>query len=233
MRLLEALALLGDLVAQRAQLRRDLVERACAIVDATQLGLELGAEDADQDLTSRVCRRAVQDLVRRVEHGAEQLELLAQDLERERLRLVVLGQEVDDRDVALLTVAMAAPDALLDALRIPRQVVVDDGVAELEVQALGAGLGGDEDPRARPELVDEREPRRDVGLGFCPASCGTSSLQRSSASCARFESLVPRKSVISDSRTSRLCDQALAQVLLRDERLGEDDHLAAAVGAAR
>ena len=106
----------------------------------------------------------MQDLVRRVEHRAEELELLAQDLEREAPASVVLREEVDDGHVVLLAVAMAAADALLDALRVPRQVVVHDRVAELQVQALGAGLGGDEDARARLELVDERESRRDVGL---------------------------------------------------------------------
>ena len=104
----------------------------------------------------------MQDVVRRVEHLAEQIELLAQDLERQALRLVVARDEVDDGDVALLAVAMAAPDALLDALRVPRQVVVDDRLAELEVQPLRAGLGADEDLRARAELVHERQPHGDL-----------------------------------------------------------------------
>ena len=33
-------------------------------------------------------------------------------------------QEVDDHDIVLLAVAMATPDALLDALRIPGEIVV-------------------------------------------------------------------------------------------------------------
>ena len=116
----------------------------------------------------------MQDLVGGVEHGAEQLELLAQDLERQRLRHVVLGEEVDDGHVALLAVAVAAADALLDALRVPGQVVVHDGVAELEVQALGAGLGGDEHARAGAELVDQRQPHRDVAVAASARRrCGT------------------------------------------------------------
>ena len=120
--------------------------------------------------------------------------LLAQDLERQGLRQVVLGQEIDDRHAALLTVAMAAADALLDALRVPGQVVVDDGVAELEVQA----LSGNEHARPRPELVDQRQSGGDSGLSFRPASRGTSSVQRARASCARLPSLVPENRVISD-----------------------------------
>ena len=69
-----------------------------------------------------------------------------------------LRDEVDDRDVALLAVAVAAADALLDALRVPRQVVVDDRLAELEVQALRARFGADQHLRARAELVHQREP---------------------------------------------------------------------------
>lgn len=60
----------------------------------------------------------MQDHVGHVEHFAEEVELAAQDLEREPLRFVVLRQEVDDRDVWLLPLAETAPDSLLDPLRI-------------------------------------------------------------------------------------------------------------------
>ena len=40
---------------------------------------------------------------------------------------------------------MAAAYALLDALRVPGEVVVDDEGAELEVDALPCRLGGDHD----------------------------------------------------------------------------------------
>jgi hypothetical protein len=55
---------------------------------------------------------------------------------------------------------VAAANALFDTLRVPRQVVVDDERAELQVDALGGGLGGDHDVGALPsscaEVVDER-----------------------------------------------------------------------------
>ena len=127
----------------------------------SEIGLELERQRRHDDLR-RVGARLVQHDVGGVEDLAEQIELLAQDLERQPMRFVVLRDEVDDGDVALLAVAVAAADALLDALRVPRQVVVDDRLAELEVQPLRAGLGADEDLRPRAELVDEREPDGDL-----------------------------------------------------------------------
>ena len=53
---------------------------------------------------------------------------------------------------------MATADALLDPLGIPGQVVVDDQGAELEIDALGAGFGGDHDGRFLLEIIHERRP---------------------------------------------------------------------------
>ena len=50
----------------------------------------------------------------------------------------VLVVQVDDADFRIyLPQAVDAADALLDAHRIPGHIVVDQGAAELEVQALG------------------------------------------------------------------------------------------------
>jgi hypothetical protein len=73
-----------------------------------------------------------------------------------------LAIEVDDHRLLGLAVAMDASDPLLDALRVPGQVVVDERVGELEVEALGPRLGGDEHLGPSAELVDEREARRDL-----------------------------------------------------------------------
>ena len=70
--------------------------------------------------------------------------------------LVVPVEEIDHDHVVLLPVAVAAADALLDALRVPWQVVVDDQRAELEVDAFGAGLGGDHDLALLAEVVHQR-----------------------------------------------------------------------------
>ena len=56
----------------------------------------------------------------------------------------------------LLPVAMAAANALFDALRIPRQVVVDHQRTELQVDALGSGLGGDHDFALIAKIIHQR-----------------------------------------------------------------------------
>ena len=61
----------------------------------------------------------------------------------------------DEHLVARLRQPVDAADALLDAHRVPRQVVVEHAVAELEVLSLGAGVGRDHDRRlAGPERGD-------------------------------------------------------------------------------
>jgi predicted dinucleotide-binding enzyme len=73
----------------------------------------------------------MQNVVGRIKDSAEQVQLLAQYLESKPMRLIVPSDEIDDCDIALLAVPMAAPDALFDALRVPRQVVIDNGLAKL------------------------------------------------------------------------------------------------------
>ena len=75
----------------------------------------------------------VQHLVGRIQNGAEEIEFLAENLEGELLCFVIFRQKVDDRNLVLLAVPMTPADALLDALWIPRQIVIDERVAELEV----------------------------------------------------------------------------------------------------
>ncbi len=68
--------------------------------------------------------------------------------------LVALADEVVDEDLplavggeeALLPVAVDAPVALLQPVRVPRNFVVDEpGAVVLEVQAFGGGVGGKQD----------------------------------------------------------------------------------------
>ena len=61
--------------------------------------------------------------------------------------------EVDDVRLTRLTDPVDASDALLDDHRIPRQLVVHEAIAELQVQSLGAGARCDED---RVRLLFER-----------------------------------------------------------------------------
>ena len=93
------------------------------------------------------------------EDAVEQAELLGQQLKHAAVGLVALVQEVDDDDVVLLPVAMAAADALLDPLRVPGQIVVDDQRAELQVDAFGRGFGCEHDRRVVAEMLDQARSR--------------------------------------------------------------------------
>jgi hypothetical protein len=57
---------------------------------------------------------------------------------------VLVGDEVEDQAVLFLAVAMDAAHALFQAHRVPGDVVVDHQPAELEVDTLAGGLGGDQ-----------------------------------------------------------------------------------------
>ena len=82
-----------------------------------------------------------QHLVAGTKHIVEELELRAEQVEHAHIGIVAQVDEVDHHHVVLLSVAVATANALLYALRIPGQVVVDDQRAELKVQALGSRLG--------------------------------------------------------------------------------------------
>ena len=75
----------------------------------------------------------------------------------------------------LLAVAVDAAHPLLQAHRVPRDVVVDHEPAELEVDAFAGGLGGDQDLALLAELA--------LGVdAACPACRGRrSSCRRGSA----------------------------------------------------
>ena len=115
-----------------------------------------------------------QHFVARAEDAFEQVELLVEKLVDALLGVVLEVQEIDDGHVDLLAVAVAAPDALLHALRVPRQVEIDDQRAELKVDAFRAGLGGDQDALAVAERLDDgglhvRRLRAGNGVGaFVP-----------------------------------------------------------------
>ena len=71
------------------------------------------------------------------------------------MRFDAAGQaEIEDVDIARLTDAVDAADALFDRHRIPGQIVVDDGAAELEVAAFAANFGRQQDRGVVLERVD-------------------------------------------------------------------------------
>src|SRR5205823_8661727 len=57
----------------------------------------------------------------------------------------VRRHKVENEAVLPLPVAVNAAHPLLQAVRVPRDVVVEEDVAALEVDALARGLGGDQD----------------------------------------------------------------------------------------
>ena len=125
------------------------------------LGLAAGVVDLeDAFLEVEAAFNAAQHFVAGAKHAREQVELLGEQFQHALVGLVAGVEEVDDHHIETLTVAVAAANALLDALRVPRQVVVDDQRAELQVDALGSRFGGDHDFRTGAvvfaEVVDQR-----------------------------------------------------------------------------
>ena len=85
-----------------------------------------------------------------VEGVADLLELFQQRLEDAALDRVG-GDEIEDEAVLGLAVAVDAAHPLLQTVRIPGDVVVEQDVAALEVDAFACGLGGHEN-------LDRRHP---------------------------------------------------------------------------
>ena len=145
---------------QQAEPLGDLLGRAALLVDTEHARFEV---DAALDLSEHVVGRA--------EHAIEEAELFAQQLHDAAVRLVALVEEIEHHHVVLLPVSMAATDALLDALWVPRQVVVHNQRAELQVDALGGRLGRHHHLGAVTEVLDERRPHVDVSR-----ACGAARL---------------------------------------------------------
>ena len=84
---------------------------------------------------------------------ANLLQLFEQALEDMPLDRVG-GDEVEDEAVLRLEVPVDAPHALLQPVRVPRDVIVEEDVAALEVDAFARRFRGDEHlGRALPELL--------------------------------------------------------------------------------
>ena len=94
-----------------------------------------------------------------VERVANLLQLVEQALEDAPLDGVG-GDEVEDQAVLLLPVAVDAPHALLEAVGVPGDVVVEEDVADLQVDPLAGRLGRREYlHRALAELLLGVKPR--------------------------------------------------------------------------
>src|SRR5207244_6342477 len=100
-----------------------------------------------------------QDQVQFSDDELEHVNLAVEELDEIRLD-GVLGPDVHDMDLALLTEAMHPSDPLLDPERIPREVVIDHGPRELQVPTLAARLRAQQHRGPRLALPD--------GLVLCP-----------------------------------------------------------------
>lgn len=102
-------------------------------------------EELPQALAAKRLAEHVEDLV--AKSFALLLELLEQPLEHFAFA-GVLGHEVPQVAHLGLADAVHAAEPLLDAVRVPRQVVVDHQVRPLQVDALAGGIGGNEHEHA-------------------------------------------------------------------------------------
>ena len=114
-----------------------------------------------------------------------------------------LGHEVPEMADLLLADAVDAPEALFEAVRIPRQVVIDHEIGVLEVHAFTGSIGGEKDA--------------DFGVGT-----------EQSLAFAAFVAV--RAAVNGDDGVRRAEDAAdfPLQIVQGVAVLGEDDHLALA-----
>ena len=119
-------------VAEQALLEVGVAELAGVVV--AQHALDVGRrQDLADDVEDGVVVQRVADL----------LQLFEQPLQDAAFDGVG-GHEVEDQAVLALAVAVDAAHPLLEAVRVPGDVVVEEDVADLEVDALARGLGGDQ-----------------------------------------------------------------------------------------
>lgn len=134
-----------EFLLKLVELELNLLWRAAFLIDARNAFFKI---DAGLNRT--------ENLVTGSEDAIEQAELVGQQFVNTQIGGVVLVEEVDNHDIELLSVAVASPDPLLDALRILGQVIIDHKVAELKVDSLGCRFRGDHDgPFIRFPLVGE------------------------------------------------------------------------------
>ena len=138
---------------------------------------------------------------------------------------VAAVDEVDHHHIMLLAVAVAAANALLDALGVPGQVVIDDERAKLQVDAFGAGLGGNHDFCAIAEVLDQ------CGAGVCGARAGDAvgagvALQPGGVNLLRLGAGVAAVEQHGLARVRALLQQR-QQVILGTSGFGEDQRFLA------
>ena len=96
-----------------------------------------------------------QNIVAGTENACEQVEFQFEQFLDTTVGLVALVEEIDNHHVVFLAITVATAYPLFDALRIPGQIKVDDGRAELKVQTLGTGLCRDQDTCLVTETIND------------------------------------------------------------------------------
>ena len=76
-----------------------------------------------------------------------------------------LGDKIPEVTNFLLANAVDAPEALFEAIRIPRQVVVHHQVGVLEIDAFTGGIGGDQNAYLRVGTKDRLNAAALVAMG--------------------------------------------------------------------
>src|SRR5439155_7891372 len=99
-----------------------------------------------------------EDFADDVEHGvivqgiADELEFL-QEFVKNAAFDSILRKEIEDEAILRLAVAMYAAHALFESVRVPRNIVVEQDMTALEVDAFARGFGRREDLRFQiPEV---------------------------------------------------------------------------------
>ncbi len=123
----------------------------------------------------------------------------------------------------LLTVAMAAADALLDPLRVPRQIVIHNHRAELKIDPFRPRFGGNHDLAFFAEVIDQC--RAHVG-GLGPGDTIRSVMARKPILVDGFGLLVGIRAVEQDDMIGEraICEHP-EQIGLGAARLSENDRL--------
>src|SRR5439155_12322246 len=86
------------------------------------------------------------------DHQFEHIDLLIQNPENVFLERVS-NDQIEDKNLPFLPDSMQPPDTLLNRHRIPRQIEVDQRVAELKVASLAAGFGAYQKRNLSAELL--------------------------------------------------------------------------------
>ena len=89
--------------------------------------------------------------------GANRLQFLKKTVKDGTLSRIG-GDKIDDMHLVFLSVAVNAPHPLFQAIRVPRKIIVEHQVAELEVNSFARGFGCEKKLRLIPKRILRRYP---------------------------------------------------------------------------